>query len=143
MWSLPNNNPIQSLPHQLSLMRNSPLWIWLMNVGLLLIMLGTAMPLLNPDSTAFRYVYTAGAVIATACRFITPGYQGKLLRVKRLARIEIWACIMFCVAAFFMWYPQGRPNDWLAFTLAGGVLIIYTAFMIPRALRKAAEKQSK
>lgn len=124
-------------------MRNSPLWLWLMNVGLLLIMLGTAMPLLNPESTAFRYVFTIGAVLATVCRIITPGYQGKVLRVKRLARIEVWACIMFCVAAFFMWYQPGRSADWLAFTLAGGVLIIYTAFMIPRALRKAAEEQSK
>lgn len=124
-------------------MRNSPLWVWLMNVGLLLIMLGTAMPLLNPDSTAFRYVYAVGAVVATACRIITPGYQGKVLRVKRLARIEIWACVMFCVGAFFMWYPTGRSTDWLAFTLAGGVLIIYTSIMIPRALRRAAESGDK
>lgn len=114
-----------------------------MNVGLLLIMLGIAMPLLNPDSTVFRYIFTAGAVIATACRIITPGYQGKVIRVKRLARIEVWACVMFCVAAFFMWYSPERSADWLAFTLAGGVLIIYTAFMIPRALRKARESEEK
>lgn len=114
-----------------------------MNVGLLLIMAGTALPLLDPTSTVFRYIFTAGAALAVTCRLITPGYQGKVVRVKRLARIEIWACVMFCAAAFFMWYSPERAADWLAFTLAGGVLLIYTAFMIPRALRKAAEEQQK
>ncbi len=35
-----------------------------------------------------------------------------------------------------MWYEGARPMDWLAFTLAGGVLQIYTSIMIPREAAK-------
>lgn len=118
-------------------------WLWVMNIGLLLILVGTAMPLLraNFDSNIFRYIFSAGAALAFIGRLIAPSYKGSLLRVRRLARIELWSCIAFCIGAFFMWYTPERL-DWLAFTLAGGVLQVYSALMSAHTLRKELRKRN-
>lgn len=110
-------------------------WLWVMNLGLLLIVAGTALPLFHIDGTAFRYIYSAGAVLALTGRILAPSYKGSVIRVRRLARIEIWSCVIFCVGAFFMWYTPGRL-DWLAFTLAGGVLQVYSSLMTSFTLSK-------
>ncbi len=68
-----------------------------------------------------------------------------MLRVRRLARIELWSCVIFCAGAFFMWYTPERL-DWLAFTLAGGVLQVYSSLMSAHTLNKelrAREKSQK
>ncbi|MCM1292020.1 MAG: hypothetical protein NC111_04255 [Bacteroides sp.] len=125
----------KNLDHTLSA---SP-WLWVMNLGLLLIVVGTTLPLFNPDNfssdNTFRYIYSAGALLALGGRLATPRYRGTIVRVIRLCRIEIWSCIAFCVGAFFMWYMPGQSRDWLAFTLAGGALQLFTSIMIPRAVR--------
>lgn len=107
-----------------------------MNLGLLLIVAGTALPLIRLDGILFRYIYSAGAIIALGARIAAPAYKGTIIRVIRLGRIEMWSCIAFCIAAFFMWYQPNTARDWLAFTLAGGALQIYTSLMIPATLRK-------
>ena len=107
---------------------------WLVTFGLLLIVVGMLLPLLEIPITTTRWIYAAGAVITLVGRIITR-YKGDNLRVTRLSRIEIWSSIFFCVATFFMFYPGAGNTDWLAFTLAGGVILIYTSIMIPRALK--------
>lgn len=121
-------------------MPSSP-WLWVMNAGLLLIVAGTALPLFNVDSTAFRYIYTAGAVIALVGRIFSPRYKGSIFRVRRLYHISFWSCVIFCVGAFFMWYGGRDTTDWLAFTLAGGILQVYASVMIPRAIEKEASRR--
>lgn len=115
---------------------------WLANGGLLLIMIGTVIPLIDPWGTWFRYIYAAGAVMALAGRLFNP-YQGDNVRVKRLMRIESWGAIFFCTAVFFMFYQDASSRDWLAFTLAGGALQIYTSIMIPRAQKKKDTPDAK
>lgn len=117
-------------------------WLWLMNTGLLLIVAGTALPLLHIEGDMYRYLYTAGALLALIGRIFAPGYKGSILRVRRLGRIELWSCIIFCAGAFFMWYNKTQAKDWLAFTLAGGALQIYTSLMIPRTLSKEMKLRS-
>lgn len=120
-------------------------WLWLMNVGLLLIVAGTVLPLLRIEGSLFRWLYSAGAVIALVGRVLAPSYKGSVLRVRRLARIELWSCVIFCAGAFFMWYTPERL-DWLAFTLAGGVLQVYSSLMSAHTLNKelrAREKSQK
>jgi hypothetical protein len=108
-------------------------------IALLLIVAGTMMPLFNHgQGMAFRYVYAAGAVILLLARLFSP-YTGKVTRARRLTRIEAWSAIFFCVAAFFMFYDTTTSRDWLAFTLAGGAIQIYTSIMIPRTLNRALQ----
>lgn len=108
-------------------------------LGLLLIVAGTFMPIFNfLQGTAYRYVYAAGAATLLIARLFTP-YTGRVVRVKRLSRIEVWSAVFFCVAAFFMFYEPRAARDWLAFTLAGGVIQIYTSIMIPRTMRRVIE----
>ncbi len=118
-------------------------WLWVMNVGLLLIVIGTALPLLHVEGDMFRYLYSVGAVLALVGRVLAPSYRGAVTRVKRLARIELWSCVVFCVAAFFMWYNDGETRDWIAFTLAGGVLQVYSSIMTARTLTKELNRRKK
>ncbi|MCM1021720.1 MAG: hypothetical protein NC343_05635 [Muribaculum sp.] len=111
------------------------LWQWAIDGGLFLIAIGILLPLLKIDITTFRWVYTAGAVLTLVGRILTP-YRGSYLRVKRLHRIQTWSGIFFCVGAFFMFYPSAGASDWLAFTLAGAAIVIYTSIMIPLTQRK-------
>ena len=104
---------------------------------MLLIAAGTVMPLLMQDgSDLFKYVYGGGAVMLLIGRIFT-SYKGDNVRLKRLYRIEGWSAIFFCVAVFFMFYEGANARDWLAFTLAGGAIQIYTSIMIPRTIAKS------
>ncbi|MFG6381027.1 MAG: hypothetical protein K1V87_02845 [Muribaculum sp.] len=108
------------------------LWTWIITVGMILIAIGVLMPVMGYGMELCRWIYGAGAVLTLAGRIMTP-YRGDNLRVKRLCRIEVWSSVFFCAGAFFMFYQGGSGRDWLAFTLAGGAVLIYTSIMIPRA----------
>ena len=114
---------------------SNTIFLWFVTIGMLLIAAGTVMPLLMQEGDLFKYVYGGGAVILLIGRIFTT-YKGTNLRLKRLNRIEAWASIFFCVATFFMFYESAGNRDWLAFTLAGGAIQIYTSIMIPRTIAK-------
>lgn len=110
----------------------------LIPAGLLLIALATVEPLiLHPFEPGgwYGYVYTAGALLLLLCRLFTT-HTATDLRLRRLYRMESWSAIFFCVGAFFIFYPAGKMRDWLAFTLAGAALQIFTSIMIPIRQRK-------
>lgn len=115
-------------------------WLHIVSIGMLMIVVATLMPIFDIGIPYFRYVYAIGAIMTLVGRIMTP-YKGDIFRIKRLYRIEFWSAIFFCVAAFFMFYPSAGATDWLAFTLAGGCLLIYTSIAIPRAERKAKQNQ--
>lgn len=117
----------------------SQLLLALVSIGLLLIMGATVMPLFQFNGDTFRYIYAAGAALVLIGRLFTP-YKGSNFRVKRLCRIEFWSALFFAVAVFFLFYPNAGRTDWLAFTLAGGIIQIYTSIMIPRTLAKAQKE---
>lgn len=124
-----------------SMAKQPSVFILLMiTISMLLIVAGTVLPLFNHGGILFKYIYATGALLLLIGRLLTP-YKGDDLRVKRLYRIETWSAIFFCVAVFFMFYEGAGRTDWLAFTLAGGIIQIYTSIMIPRAIAKAAKKQ--
>lgn len=106
-----------------------------LNIGLLLIVAGTIMPLLHAVGPMYKYVYAAGAVLAFVGRFINLRRDGSL-RLRRLYRLEAWSVLLFAVAVFFMFYPCAGATDWIAFTLAGGFVQAYSSIMIGRQLRK-------
>lgn len=104
-------------------------------VGLLCVVTATALPLFHIGGEAIRWIYAAGAVCVLVGRALGQAPKSAPLRVRRLYRMEVWAGIMFCAGAFFMFYTPARM-DYMAFTLAGGVIEVYASLMIPRAWRK-------
>lgn len=123
----------------------SPAWGVITTIGLLLIAAGTILPILNGRETlyrdmapTFKYIYSAGALLLLVSRLFNT-YKGKILRLKRLHRIEMWSALFFCVAAFFLFYETDTTRNWLAFTLAGAAIQVYSSFMIPRTMRKALD----
>lgn len=111
----------------------------LLIVGLLTLTVGLLMPIMSNDieGMAFRWVYAAGAAMIILARFLTPAPPKSLpMRVRRLLRMEVWSSILFCVAAGFAFYDKTTIRDWLAFTLAGAALQIYSSIALTFALRK-------
>ena len=123
--------------------RPNPVWNIVVSVGLIAVAVGTLLPILNAHSMPydemsplFKYIFGVGAVAVLVARIFST-YKGKVLRLKRLYRIEMWSALFFCVATFFLFYEPDSTRNWIAFTLAGAVIQIYTSFMIPRTERRA------
>ncbi|MBO5780475.1 MAG: hypothetical protein J6R27_05175 [Muribaculaceae bacterium] len=126
-----------------------PIWTILATVALLMIVVATFVPIFTAFSTPyiaqsrwFAWLYAAGALLLLVARLFSQ-YKGSVERVRRLSRIECWSAIFFCVGAFFLFYDKTSARDWLAFTLAGGAIQIFTSIMIPLALRKAMRNSDK
>lgn len=98
-------------------------------------MAGTAIPLLRMHTEIYKYIFSAGALLVVIGRLFMP-YKGPSLRIRRLCRLEVWSGLFFCAAAFFMFWKGAGPTDWIAFTLAGAAIQIYTSIMIPRTRNK-------
>jgi Ni,Fe-hydrogenase I cytochrome b subunit len=117
-------------------------------IGLLCIAVGTMLPILNVYQGAFhvgswwKFVYAAGAILYLVGKVATV-YTGTHLRIRRLHRIEAWSAIFFCVAAALLFYNGSYTRDSWAFTLAGGILLIYTNIAIPRTITKALKNNEK
>lgn len=131
------DNNTNTKKHEITVTSNT-VFLWFITIGMLLIAAGTVMPLLMQDASSdlFKYVYGGGAAMLIIGRLFT-SYKGENVRLKRLYRIETWSAIFFCVAVFFMFYEGAGARDWLAFTLAGGAIQIYTSIMIPRTIAKS------
>ena len=103
-------------------------------LGLLLILLATIAPFFLRQfewaQASFRYVYSAGALVLLVARLMNRR-RATDLRLRRLYRLEVWVAVIFCVAAFFLFYPGAELRDWIAFTLAGAALQAYTSIAIP------------
>ena len=110
------------------------------NTGLLLVMAATAMPLFGvgisyiPTHRVYGWSYALGALLILAGRQLRPSVKEQPLRVKRLVRMELWTALIFITGAVFIFTVRG--NDWIAFTMAGGVLTVYTAIMLTRSEKK-------
>ncbi|MCM1077270.1 MAG: hypothetical protein NC411_07925 [Bacteroides sp.] len=101
-------------------------------VGLLAIMTAAFLPLIHVAYGWTRYVYAAGAVILFIGRLVAPRVKDAPLRLRRLLHMEVWTALIFMAGAVFMFLPSAGGKDWIAFTLAGGFLTLYTSIMIPR-----------
>ena len=110
-------------------------------IGLLAIAAATVVPLLSGPAAQtavwYRYLFGAGALWLLICRLFSR-YNDNDDRLKRLRRIESWSAIFFCAATFFLLWPDAAMRDWLAFTLAGAAIQIYTSLAIPARQKKIA-----
>lgn len=104
--------------------------------GLVLIMAALALPVLHIGRDIITWVYAAGAALVLAGRLTSKTPAGASIKLRRLLRIEVWTAFIFVAGAVFLFLPttagSGAGNDWIAFTLAGGILTAYTSIMIPR-----------
>ncbi|MCH5221688.1 MAG: hypothetical protein J1F05_05085 [Muribaculaceae bacterium] len=115
-------------------------------MALLLVLFATLVPFflhgIAWTDPAYRYIYAIGAAALFLVRLFTP-YKGPDFRLKRLHRIESWSALFFCVASFFLFYQSAALRDWLAFTLAGAAIQIYTSIAIPLRETKLEHENSK
>ncbi len=122
--------------------KNNTAVTWLITGGMILLAAGLLLPLMGYNSHVYKWIFAAGALFTLVGRLFNR-YDGPVLRVKRLYRLEVWSSVFFCVAAFFMFYPYGTGRDSLAFVLAGGLILVYTSIMIPRTLAKESRSSKK
>ncbi len=117
--------------------------------GLLLVAVGLLVPFASLSGAmsigAFKWVFTAGAVIYTVARMVNVNDPKDSRRLRSLRRMEAWAGIAFCIAAFFWFYKESRMpegglfyvlRDTITFTLVGAVLQIVASWMIATRDRK-------
>lgn len=113
------------------------------NSGLLLciamlVMLGAALvPIFGVKLPWLRYVFAGGAVLTLIAQVLTPA-PANTLRVRRLARINVWAAVLYCVAAACLFINDAAmQRSWIAFLLAGAVIQIYATLMLAKLTKKA------
>lgn len=124
--------------------------------GLCLLCAALVAPFVSPEnesgilSSVFKWIYSCGAVIYTGARMINVNAPSDSLRLRRLRRMEIWAGIAFCVAAFFWFYNSakfpglgfslGIMNDTILFTLVGASIQIIASWMIAMRMKKESKE---
>ena len=133
---------IKTTPETISESRTSAIMTLIATLGLLLILVATALPLLHGGMGAARWIYVAGAAMTVIGR-LSARPVAHDLRLKRLYRLEMWSSLFFAAGVFFMFYNETSGRDWIAFTLAGAFIQGYTSVMIPRAIKKAGEEVRK
>ena len=110
-------------------------------VGLILILAGTALVWFRAGggvfNDAFRWLYSAGAGWLLLCRLFSPLPAATGRRLRSIHRVESWVAVIFCVAAFFLFYNfPYHLRDWMAFTLAGGLLQILCSWGLPAIAKR-------
>lgn len=125
--------------------------------GLILVAVGLVAPFASFENTVwnvvFKYVFSSGALIYTAARIVGSLGKDESFRVRRLRRLESWAGISLCVAAFFWFYNTSRLhtdtltfrmlNETILFTLVGALIQIIASWMLSSALRKQQKSGDK
>ena len=113
-------------------------------LGLLLILAATAVPFFMMHTPwaqqAYPFVYGAGALVLLAARLFARKGRCSDMRLERLYRLEKWAPVIFIVALGLLFYNPHTLRDWLAFTMAGAVIQLYTSLAIPAREKKISGK---
>lgn len=108
----------------------------LATIGLIIILVAACLPFFRLPRMAAAWTYAVGAGLLLIGRLMSRAPEGASIKLRRLMRMEVWAALVFVAGAVFLFLPVkpglGAGNDWLAFTIAGGVLTAYSSIMIPR-----------
>lgn len=118
--------------------------------GLILVAVGLVAPFASMGNSTlmlvFKWTFAAGALFYTVARFVGAWGKDGSFRVRRLRRMEAWAGIAFCIAAFF-WFYNTRSfdgvaltfrmlNETILFSLAGALIQIVASWSLNSALKK-------
>jgi hypothetical protein len=119
------------------------------NAGLLLgaammVLLVTALlPIFGLKWSWLPYAYAAGAALTLVAQVLMPN-TGTTLRERRLARINVWSAVLYCVSAACLFIPDAAmQKSWVAFLLAGAVLQLYATLMLSRLQDAGKTKKPK
>lgn len=115
-------------------LKNKKLWTWVVNIGLIMIAVSLIPPLDRYHMSVMRWVYASGALMTLVARIMLPPVADNL-RARRLQRINVWSSLFFVVGAVMLFWPGAGGQDWLAFTLAGAAITVYTSIITPKACR--------
>ncbi len=101
-------------------------------IGLIVMLLMAALPLLEVNAEWMRWAYAGGAVMVLVARMWQQArYNGDNLRVRRLYRVLSVSAMLYCLSAGMTFYHPGT-TDWIAFLMAGAVVQTYASWMIDR-----------
>ena len=116
--------------------------------GLILVAVALAAPFTNLMDfeyvKIFKWIYAPGALIFTVSRIVGASDPTDSKRIKRLRRIECWAGIALCIAAFFWFYNESRfahvlllgngimacLRETIVFSLVGALIQVMASWMI-------------
>ena len=104
------------------------------SIGLIVYMIGLMLIQWQPVDVC-RWIAASGALIVMVARLFSK-YTGPDVKLKRLVRIQSMSGLFFCAACAFLFFPGGSLRDFIAFTLAGAAIQIYTSIAIPRGFKK-------
>lgn len=114
---------------------------WILALSLLVILVSAALPILKIDWEGSRYTFAVGALASLVARLMIKHKPTQSLRIKRLRRIENVSSILYCLSAFFIFYPGAGSTDWLGFLTAGAALQIYATFTIDYLEKRDKKRQ--
>ena len=113
----------------------------LLIAAMVILMVTAILPIVGFNWPWLRYAYAAGAALTLLAQVLMPK-PGNSLRVRRLARMNVWSAIIYCVSAACLFTTnQDMQNSWVAFLLAGAVLQIYATLMISHLIEKNNTRQ--
>lgn len=102
-----------------------------------------ALPLFNILPEWSKYAFAAAAVGVLVAQILIPS-PSEDFRVKRLARMNVWSGIVYCVAAYCPFSSNiDMQRAWVAFLLVGAVLQIYATLMISKLTNNKKEKDTQ
>lgn len=128
-------------------------------LGLLLVAAGMLLPFVSLSNGSLqwleisKWIYAAGALIFTIARIVNVNDPSDSLRLRRLRRLEFWAGMAFCIAAFLWFYNEAKfagmmfigplaiLRDTVLFSLAGAAIQVIASWMI--AFRMKKEKNQR
>lgn len=111
-----------------------------LSLGLLVMLVVVLLRVLDIQLAYDRYCFAFGAVLTLAER-LTERYRGKNLRIARLYRMGKVSSLLYCTAAFFLFSPNGKWQDCLAFLVAGAVMQIYVSIAYEYEVKKEQKKK--
>lgn len=126
----------------------------LANFGLVLVAVGLISPLLSIENVVwfaiFKWAFAVGAVAYLGARVAGSIGKDESFRIRRLRRLEVWAGVAFCIAAFFWFYNTGKIhsemltfrmfNETIVFTLVGAMIQVVASWMISARLKKEQQQ---
>lgn len=108
----------------------------LLCLGMLVLMASALMPIMGAKWEWLRYSYAAGAALTLVAQVMMPN-TGDTLRERRLARINVWSAVLYCVSAACLFiHDSAMQKSWVAFLLAGAVIQIYATLMLSKLQSK-------
>lgn len=101
-------------------------------VAMLTLLITAILPILGYKWDWLRYAFAAGALLTLVAQVLTPS-PSKELRTRRLARMNVWSAVLYCVSAGCLFVKDPTmQQSWVAFLLAGAVLQLYATLMMKK-----------